>query len=44
MKCPYCGEEMIKGFLMSLRDITFTVDNSDRKIFRTKKLDDLEGE
>ena len=28
MKCPYCGEEMIRGYLMSSRDITFTVDNS----------------
>lgn len=27
MKCPYCGEEMIRGYLMSSRDITFAVDN-----------------
>ena len=26
MKCPYCGEEMIRGYLMSSRDITFAVD------------------
>ena len=25
MKCPYCGEEMIRGYLMSSRDITFAV-------------------
>lgn len=42
MKCPYCGKEMIKGFLMSSRDITFAVDNPDRNFFRTKKSDDLE--
>ena len=29
MKCPYCGEEMIKGFLMSSRDITFAIDKRD---------------
>ncbi|WP_423783379.1 PF20097 family protein, partial [Eubacterium ventriosum] len=22
MKCPYCGDEMIRGYLMSSRDIT----------------------
>ena len=27
MKCPYCGDEMIRGYLMSSRDITFAVDN-----------------
>ena len=27
MKCPYCGEEMIRGYLMSSRDITFAVDS-----------------
>ena len=26
MKCPYCGEEMIRGYLMSSRDITFAVE------------------
>ena len=26
MKCPYCGEEMIRGYLMSSRDIAFAVD------------------
>ena len=25
MKCPYCGDEMIRGYLMSSRDITFAV-------------------
>ena len=33
MKCPYCGEEMIRGYLMSSRDITFAVDNV-TKVFR----------
>lgn len=37
MKCPYCGEEMIKGFLMSSRDITFAIDNPNGKLFRSKK-------
>ena len=41
MKCPYCGEEMIRGYLMSARDITFVVDNL-TKVFRIKKSDDLE--
>ena len=35
MKCPYCGEEMIRGYLMS------SVDNL-TKVFRIKKSDDLE--
>ena len=41
MKCPYCGEEMIRGYLMSSRDITFAVDNV-TKVFRIKQSDDLE--
>jgi len=41
MKCPYCSEEMIRGYLMSSRDITFAVDNP-IKVFRIKKSDDLE--
>lgn len=41
MKCPYCGEEMVNGFLISSRAITFTDDNPDR-LFRTKKRNDLE--
>ena len=39
--CPYCGEEMIRGYLMSSRDITFAVDNV-TKVFRIKQSDDLE--
>lgn len=38
MKCPYCGEEMKKGFLMSSRDITFAIDNPDGNIFRIKNM------
>ena len=41
MKCPYGGEEMIRGYLMSSRDITFVVDNP-TKVFRIKKSDDLD--
>ena len=41
MKCPYCSEEMIRGYLMSSRDITFAVDNV-TKVFRIKQSDDLE--
>lgn len=41
MKCPYCGEEMVNGFLISSRDITFTNDNPNRS-FRVKKRNDLE--
>ena len=33
--------EMIRGYLMSSRDITFAVDNV-TKVFRIKKSDDLE--
>ena len=36
MKCPYCGDEMIRGYLMSSRDITFAVDNL-TKVFRISK-------
>ena len=43
MKCPYCSEEMIRGYLMSSRDITFAVDNVTKtKVFRIKKSDDLD--
>ena len=43
MKCPYCGEEMIRGYLMSSRDITFAVDDvTKEKFFRIRKSDDLE--
>ena len=42
MKCPYCGEEMARGFLMSSRESTFAVDNPDRIFFRVKNHDDLE--
>ncbi len=41
MKCPYCGEEMIDGFLISSRDITFSNDDPNRT-FRIKKRNDLE--
>ena len=40
MKCPYCGDEMIRGYLMSSRDITFAVDNL-TKVFRIKKSDGI---
>ena len=36
MKCPYCGDEMIRGYLMSSRDITFTVDNPTKVFFVLK--------
>ena len=43
MKCPYCGEEMIRGYLMSSRDIAFAVDDVTKvKFFRIRKSDDLE--
>ena len=31
--CPYCGDEMIRGYLMSSRDITFAVDNPTKVFF-----------
>ena len=43
MKCPYCGEEMIRGYLMSSGDIAFAVDDVTKvKFFRIRKSDDLE--
>lgn len=42
MKCPYCNEEMIKGFLTSSLDISFVIDNPNGKLFRIKKSGDLE--
>ena len=43
MKCPYCSEEMIRGYLMSSRDIAFAVDDVTKvKFFRIRKSDDLE--
>ena len=36
MKCPYCGDEMIRGYLMSSRDITFAVDNPTKVFFVLK--------
>lgn len=41
MKCPYCGEEMTDGFLISSRDITFSNDDPNR-LLRIKKRNDLE--
>ena len=38
MKCPYCGDEMIRGYLMSSRDITFAVDNQTKVFFVLKNL------
>ena len=40
-QCPYCGDEMIRGYRMCSRDITFAVDNL-TKVFRIKKSDDRE--
>ena len=42
MKCPYCGKEMMNGFLISSRDITFTDDYNINRSFRIKKCNDLE--
>ena len=36
MKCPYCGDEMIRGYLMSSLDITFAVDNPTKVFFVLK--------
>lgn len=41
MKCPYCGDEMVDGYLISSRDITFSTDDPER-FFRMKKRNDLE--
>ena len=39
MKCPYRGEEMMRGYLMSSRDITFTIDNPFNDYLKSKKID-----
>ena len=36
MKCPYCGEEMIRGYLMSSRDITIDKFKFVTKVFAMK--------
>lgn len=41
MKCPYCGEEMVDGYLISSTDISFSTDDPER-FFRIKKRNDLE--
>lgn len=35
MKCPYCGEEMVDGYLISSTDISFSTDDPER-FFRIK--------
>lgn len=42
MKCPYCGGEMIKGYVASSRDISFLTDDPNGKILRIKKKGDIE--
>lgn len=41
MKCPYCGEEMVDGYLISSTDISFSTDDPEQ-FFRIKKRNDLE--
>ena len=42
MICPYCGREMIKGYVASSRDISFLTDDPNGKLLRIKKKDDIE--
>ena len=40
MKCPYCGDEMIRGYLMSSRDIRIRstgIDRAERGILLERK-------
>lgn len=42
MKCPYCGEEMVKGAIISSRGSSFISENVDYKIIRFRKKSDID--
>ena len=42
MKCPYCGEEMVKGAIISSRGSSFVSENVDYKIIRFRKKSDVD--
>lgn len=42
MKCPYCGEEMIKGAIISSRGTSFIIEGVDFKIIRFRKKSDVD--
>lgn len=42
MKCPYCGEEMVKGAIISSRGSSFVSENVDYKIIRLRKKSDID--
>lgn len=42
MKCSYCGEEMIKGAIISSRGTSFIIEDVDFKIIRFRKKSDVD--
>lgn len=42
MKCPYCGEEMVKGAIISSIGSSFVSENVDYKIIRFRKKSDID--
>lgn len=42
MKCPYCGEEMVKGAIISSRGSSFISEDVDYKIIRFRKKSDID--
>lgn len=42
MKCPYCGEEMVKGAIISSRGSSFVSENVNYKLIRFRKKSDID--
>ena len=42
MKCPYCGEEMVKGAFIRSIGSSFVSENGDYKIIRFRKKSDID--
>ena len=42
MRCPYCGEEMVKGALISSIGSSFISENIDYKLIRIRKKSDID--
>lgn len=42
MKCPYCGEEMVRGAIISSRGSSFVSEDVDYKIIRFRKKSDID--
>ena len=42
MKCPYCGEEMVKGAIISSRGSSLVSENVNYKLIRFRKKSDID--